>query len=208
MRELCGWLPSPIALAMTGFSLVAAASCARSAPTGPDSVVLAEAQTSSTPTVPGAALGATASSGLARGSVTSFDLSAGTFALTTSDGDRLFGNYTGRADVRPSAKNATASLTLHVEGGTGAFYGATGTLRGEGKGAFTGEGSFWVSLAGQLLTGDHVAFPFHVVATGTSRLSCVNERLLLTLHGSGSAGRFGKVELELRHLVENAGCSS
>lgn len=208
MRELRGRLPSPVALAMTALLLVSAASCARSAPTGPDSVVLAEVSTSSMPTMPGALVGTTASSAPAIGPVTSFDLSAGTFVLTTSDGDRLAGRYTGRADVAALGKHARASLDLHVEGGAGAFYGASGTLRGEGKGSFTGEGPFRLSLDGQLSTAKHIALRFHAVGMGTSQLSCVNEHLLLTLHGTGSATRFGRVELELQHQVENAGCSS
>ena len=42
MRQRRAWLPAPVALAITGLSLVATASCARSAPTAPGSFELAE----------------------------------------------------------------------------------------------------------------------------------------------------------------------
>ena len=207
MRRLRGWLRSPVALAISGFSLVAAPSCARSTPTGPDSVVLADAQPSSTPTPPGI-VGTMASSALARKLGTSFDLSDGAFELTTSDGDTLDGRYTGTVEITGSGKRSTASLDLHVEGGTGAFIGASGTLRGEGKGALINDGSFWLSLDGQLSTAEGSALQFRAVVRGTSQLSCVDNRVQATLVGTGSARRFRRVELELSHLLENAGCSS
>lgn len=206
MRELRGWLPSPVALAMTGLSLVAAASCTRGAPIGPDSVELAESHASSVPTASGGFVAAATSLPLARASVSGFGLSAGTFALTTRDGHRLTGRYTG-LERSVLGKDETASLDLHVEGGSGTFSGASGTLRGQGRGAFTGEGSFRLSLDGQLLTAERAVPQFHVVATGTSRVSCVNGRIVVTLQGSGSATRVGRVEFELQHEVENAGCT-
>lgn len=213
MRKRRGWLPAPVALAITSLSLIATASCARTAPTGPDSVELTESPASIAPVAPIAVVPASASSPL-RGarvtgveSVTSFDLTDGTFSLTTSDGYRLTGRYRGRAVVPASGKDPTASLDLHVETGSGALAGASGTLRGEGKGAFTGEGPFWLSLDGKLSMPAGAASRFHAVVMGTSRVSCVNEHLVAVLPGSGSAARFGHVEQELQHQVGNAGCS-
>ena len=66
-------------------------------------------------------------------------MTAGTFALTTSDGDLLTGHYTGTGET--SSKASAAVFEMHVDRGAGAFAGAIGTLRGELKGSFAGEGS-------------------------------------------------------------------
>jgi len=76
------------------------------------------------------------------------DLLDGSFTLTTSDGD-IAGVYTGSSSVSPSGRTE-ASLDLQVTSGTNSFQGATGRLMGDGAGAFTGEGSFSLTLRGSI----------------------------------------------------------
>ena len=65
-------------------------------------------------------------------------MTAGAFALTTSDGD-LRRAITQERET--SSKTSAAVFEMHVDRGAGAFAGAIGTLRGELRGSFAGEGS-------------------------------------------------------------------
>lgn len=194
MRELRNGRPplcgTGVATLLVG---LAAVGCARAVPTAPDSVARVESPTSSE---------------LSEKSVVGFDLINGSFRLTVGS-DHLAGTYTGRAQVSGSGKVETASLDLQVVSGSGAFEGASGTLRGDGKGAFSGEGSFSLSLDGILRTAvKRGSYPFHAATAGTSQSSCVEGRIILSLQGTGSAVQFGTVGEELSHEVGSTGCSS
>jgi hypothetical protein len=136
-----------------------------------------------------------------------FSLLGGMFLLTTDAGDTIAGTYTGEASVTIPGQD-TASLQLTVSGGTGIFNGATGSLTGNGIGAFTGEGNFVLVLSGSLAT---TAQPvdIHVSVKGASVISCApEERILLRLQGQGVAGRFGRLTTAFSHQVSNTSCGS
>jgi len=211
MRELRAGIPSlcsiGIATLLVSFG---AAGCTRVAPTAPDSIAGAGSPAASASTGPdsGELAGSGTPSELTEKSVVSFDLISGSFSMTVG-GDYLAGTYTGRAEVSGSGKADTVSLDLQVASGSGAFQGANGTLRGSGKGAFTGEGAFSLSLDGVLRTSaKRGASPFHATTAGTSSASRLNGRILLTLQGTGSVAQSGPVDQQLRHEVGNTSCSS
>ncbi len=139
--------------------------------------------------------------------VADYDLGNGSFTLTTVDGD-ISGGYTGHASVS-SYGRTNASLALHVTSGTNVFQGATGSLTGDGAGAFVGEGSFSVSLRGSIsTTADPVGFHIRGTASGTSSISCVAQAISVRLQGDGSFGKLSDVHAVLTHLVVgSAGCS-
>jgi hypothetical protein len=207
MRELRAVIPplrgfgSAILLVSLG-----AAGCTRVAPTAPDSIEGSPAASASTGLDSGEFAGSATPSQLSEKSVVSFELMSGSFSMTVG-GDYLAGTYTGRAEDSGSGKGDTASLDLQVASGSGAFRGANGTLRGYGKGAFTGEGAFSLSLDGVLRTSaKRGASPLHAMTTGTSSASCLNGRILITLQGTGFAAQSGDVEQQLRHEVGNTAC--
>jgi hypothetical protein len=148
------------------------------------------------------------------GSTGDYDLRNGSFTLTTADGD-ISGDYTGHASVASSG-SVTASLDLDVTSGTNKFQGATGHLKGDGTGAFVGEGSFSVSIQGSIVT-TAIPVKFHVrgAVSGTSVASCAAEGISITLPGDGSYrkggdsnGKLSDIKALLTHLVVgNAGCS-
>ena len=203
MRRLPAELRALVDLAIVGLIVTGSPiACSRSTPTAADSVNLDASPISSADR----ALGFNTSA-LTKATVISFGLSAGTFVLTTRDGDQLTGDYTGEGGASP--KSGFALLELDVKGGSGVFLGASGTLLGEGKGTFNGEGPFSLSLDGQLATtGQRADFHFHAVLKGITRASCVNGRVVLTLEGKSSATRFAGATLVLRHEVTDAVCSS
>ena len=200
-------LPTPFAVAVVSLLVgVAAAGCANTVPTAPDS---ANDGLSSGMSAPGSIqLGE--SSVFSRSAAqpsTSFGLVSGTFSITTASGDQLTGTYTGQAEV-PASRPATASLDLRVVGGSGIFEGASGALRGRGTGAFTGEDAFSLSLKGSLsLAARPGAFSFQTDIVGTARVECVDEQISITLQGDGISKRFGRMTAVLSHQVTNAGCS-
>ena len=202
IRPLCG-----IGIAILLVSL-GAPGCTRIAPTAPDSIAGAGSPAASASTGPdsGELAGSGTPSELTEKSVNSFDLIGGSFTMRVG-GDYLAGTYTGRAEDSGSGKAGTASLDLQVASGSGAFRGANGTLRGYGKGAFTGEGAFSLSLDGVLRTSaKRGASPLHMMTTGTSSASCLNGRILITLKGTGFAAQSGDVEQQLSHEVVNTAC--
>ena len=178
-------------------------------------VVLVAAATSTScsgPTAPepiglGAPLGLSAASD-GRGVPMNFPVLGGTFRLGFSNGDYIAGTYTGDASVsNPGSDNAVLDLTV-VEG-SGAFQGASGSLTGDGRGAFSGEGTFWLSLKGSISTTTMPqAFSFSASLRGTSVVSCVDQRITLTLDGSGNVSRFGSVTVSARHQVGSTSCFS
>ena len=205
---------SPLVLATLSLASVLALSsalgCSQSAPTAPTPTAVAASPVASATSVSGSAAGGTSvgSSSLAASSAShSVDLSGGTFRVTTTSSDQLTGTYTGRATV-PQSRPATVTFDLRVTGGSGAFQGASGTLRGDGTGAFAGEGTFSLSLKGPLsLAGKPGSSNVQTDISGTARTSCVGGRIQVTLQGSGSSNRFGNVTETLTHVLGNAACS-
>lgn len=146
--------------------------------------------------------------GVARGDVAaSLDLGSGSFTVITPNGD-ITGDYTGLASVSSSGR-VTASLIMDVTGGTQDFEGATGSLAGDGTGAFVGEGSFSISFLGSIsTTADPSAIRVHGKVSGTSSVSCSGGVISVALDGDGSFGKLGHVQAVLTHLLTNAaGCS-
>ncbi len=99
-----------------------------------------------------------AAEGIARGGVSrtlaqdvvTFSLVNGRFKFTTGRGD-LAGTYGGFVTV-PTRDRSTVAMTLQVTEGSAALAGATGTLVGDGGGAFVTGGRFVLTLAGELRT--------------------------------------------------------
>jgi hypothetical protein len=173
--------PSLVAIGL----MLAAAGCARQAPTAP------------------APAGLTAGTSLeASTSSPSFPLLDGTFTLTTATGT-MSGTYTG-TEARKGQTDA--SVGVNVTGGTGSFDGATATLRGDGVGTFAGEGSFTLALKGRVAA---VASQFNLRITlaGTTSLSCDAGRVIATQTSTGTGDGLGAVTASFRHQVGNAGCS-
>ena len=138
--------------------------------------------------------------------VVSFPMLGGIFTFTFSNGDSISGAYTGEASVsNPGADVAVLNLT--VTGGTGAFAGASASLTGSGRGAFSGEGDFSLSVKGSLSTNAAPkALSFAAQIKGESVASCGEQRIALTLNGDGAAPKLGSVVATLRHEVGNTGC--
>ena len=201
-------LPSSVARATVNlvsvFAVLTTLGCSRSVPTGPGPVVatgsaLADARGSF------GSVSSSVSSGPTAQSTSSFDLSGGTFTLAAG-GDQLRGTYTGRATLSLS-RSATASLELRVMDGSGAFQDATGTLRGDGVGAFTGDGRFSLSIKGSLSTATKPgATNFQADIAGYAVAVCASGRVSITLQGTGSSNRFGGVDEASSHQVSNAVC--
>lgn len=137
-----------------------------------------------------------------------YDLGNGSFTMTTLDGD-ISGDYTGHVSIS-SFGRVKVSLDMNVTGGTQGFLGATGSLAGDGTGAFVGEGSFSLSLRGSVSTAaDPGGFKVRGTIAGTSRVSCSAPNISVTLTGEGSLGKPGDVHAVLTHLVvSNSGCIS
>ncbi len=139
-------------------------------------------------------------------SFTDVELFDGSFTLTTSDGD-IAGVYTGHSSISPSGRS-DASLDLQVTGGTNLFQGATGSLTGNGTGAFSGEGSFSLIFRGSISTAaDPTRFRVRGKVSGTSSASCASQITAITLEGDGAFGMLGDVHAVLTHLVGGSGCS-
>src|SRR5712691_5185849 len=107
------------------------AGCNRN-PAGPDPIGL---PVSSSRTPPAGVPIVDVSVGAARSvtsshSVTQFDLLAGVFKLTVAGSDQIAGTYTGQASISTSGQQ-TSALNFEIRGGTGAFQGATGHLKGK-----------------------------------------------------------------------------
>src|SRR5690606_5239145 len=130
-----------------------------------------------------------------------FPLLAGSFAIENRHGDGIAGTYTGTATI-PDDGRENSSLTLHIEGGSGAYAGATGTLAMNGVGAFAGEGTFSLDGSGEVaLAGDRRAVVV-VNLRGTSLAGCSpGERIAITQTAEGTLSRVGRVTATLTHEV-------
>jgi hypothetical protein len=174
--------------------LAAAIGCGRSTPTAPDLAPAGASPSAAVSPVDPEASGAT------------FLLSAGTFVIIDDAGAQLSGVYTGQSG---SGHGRKTSLTLQVTNGTGALAGATGTLDGRGSGAFTGEGSFLLSLSGSIVTdAAPKGHTFRSNLQGVSTVSCSNTgHILVHQEGHGTSDRGRSVGAKLQHEVGNTGCS-
>ena len=179
----------PACLALT-LALGAASACSRSLPTAPEAPSFSSS-------------GALASS--SGDPAITFPLTDGTLILTAAKGETLTGTYTGEARFRSGVETATLAVT--VTGGTAGFSGATGTLVGDGDGAFTGEGTASLTLQGVLARADGSSFKLRTTLKGRSEVSCDDNRIRLTIRAEGTATGAGRVSAVLSHLVGNAGCS-
>jgi hypothetical protein len=150
-------------------------------------------------------------SGVARrgaGSVTvdaTFGLTNGAFSITNDKGDSVHGTYSGVATFT-AAGAETAALTLTLEGGTGAFANATGTLAGNGIGAFADEGPFALTADGTVTLGSARRAQIGVTLRGTSVLTCALP-VTASQTGDGTMTRSGRVTGSLSHVVGNVDCS-
>jgi hypothetical protein len=113
----------------------------------------------------------------------------------------ISGGYTGTAVV-PSSGRASATLEMNVRRATGVASDVT-TLAADGSGvAFVGEGDFTLSLK---LSSEEATITIKL--RGTSTISCsAQQRIVITMRGTGSAPKLGDVEIELEHEVGNTFC--
>jgi hypothetical protein len=140
------------------------------------------------------------------GSDAGFPLVSGTFAIASDSGDRISGTYSGTSD--PASRPERASLTMRIESGSGRYAGASGTLGGNGVGAFTGEGAFTLDLKGDaIVQGKHL--PIRVGLSGTAAVSCApSTRIAVTQTATGTMKKTGDVHATLVHEVERTGCQA
>jgi hypothetical protein len=137
-----------------------------------------------------------------------FPLLNGSFQFTCRDYGNIVGTiagaYTGEAQT--TSGKPTASLNLTVQRATGVASGLTG-LAADGSGAaYLGEGEFALALKLQLPTRNG---PISLKVQGTATISCsTQERIVVTLSGTGSSPQLADVEVQLRHEVGNTFCSS
>ena len=139
--------------------------------------------------------------------VASYPLVNGVFTITfrTADGSvgTISGTYTGQAVAGPG--NTTASLDLHITETTGAGSLITG-LEATGSGAFGGAGDFTLSL--KLASSSKVLDGAKVMFKGTSQVSCnASGQVVVTQSATDVTSRFAEINLDLQHVVGNAGCS-
>ena len=144
---------------------------------------------------------------LAKDTVT-FTLVNGVFRLTSSRGD-VTGTYEGAARV-PSTGRQTAVLTLNVTGGSSAFAGATGTLVGEGGGAFVTGGDFKLSVDGTVRTSARPGgsrLHINVSGTATVPLTCSdNNHRLSQMQGVGTIPNVGRATMALESEIVETIC--
>jgi hypothetical protein len=145
-------LTLPLLLCTLGFS---AAACGRQGAIGPD--VFPSAMLASRPVMVSATVPV-----------------AGSFTITTTQGDQIVGAFT-ELSTTDAAGRETFSLEMTVSGGSGAFAFAAGTLVGEGKGTSGSIGSFSLKITGI------ITFP---LTPGTST------NIKMTSHGTTSCYRF------------------
>jgi hypothetical protein len=135
-----------------------------------------------------------------------FQLLDGSFRLMGAGGDFMTGTYAGVASV---GRLATSTSEFKITGGTGAFSGAVGTLSGNGKGAFTGEGRFSLTLAGRVTTQSSGGVKLRLALEGTATVSCTaSNQISVTQNGTGSAPRVGIVSGTFQHHLSDTRCTS
>jgi hypothetical protein len=144
---------------------------------------------------------------LARTTVT-FTLANGVFRLISSAGD-LTGTYGGLVQV-PASGRPTAALTLIVTGGSNLFAGASGTLVGDGGGAFVTGGDFNLSVDGTLRTAAQPGgsrLRINVSGTATVPLICsASNRRLSRLNGTGTIPNIGRSTMEFESEILQTSC--
>jgi len=190
------------AVLVIGFA--AAAGCGRTSPVSPTPAAAPDAALSPS----------TSSQSMARRSTgTAFPILNGTFQIANDSGDGIFGRYEGTA-ISSTGGVDRASLTLHIDGGTGQYAGASGTLDAVGVGAFTGEGTFTLYAKGDAIVNrKHVQLKIDL--TGTSVVSCAaSSQIAVTqtgtgsLKATGSVKNTGDVHATLTHEVGHTNCGS
>ena len=140
--------------------------------------------------------------------VISFTLANGTFTFKTENGE-LTGTYTGFVTDSTSGR-PMVTMTLQVTGGSNVFAGATGTLVGDGKGAFLTGGRFVLSLEGVVRTSAVPAGSrFHTTVVGTATLAAMcsaNNHIISRLRGEGTIPTLGRARVELESEIVQTGC--
>lgn len=139
---------------------------------------------------------------LAKAAPEVFPVNGGLFTFTLEDGS-LTGTYEGESTTGSGPESAR--LALHVSGGSGAFAGASGELSGTGRGAFSGEGGFQLTVTGTIRTNSESAI--RLKAKGQATLSCGTEGPILNLEGRGPAGRLGETSVRLTHATGGGACA-
>ena len=137
-------------------------------------------------------------------------LANGTFTIRFDGpdgaGGTVTGTYTGQASV-PETGKATASLDFSITGSSG-FGSNVTAVSGEGTGGFAGEGDTTLSLTLVFSTPNPSdGLTTKTMIRGSSAVSCVNQRIVVTLSGTESTPRLGQVNVTLRHEVAGGGCS-
>jgi len=157
-----------------------------------------------------------AAEGIARGGVSRtlaqdvvmFSLVNGRFKFTTGTGD-LAGTYGGFVTVL-TRDRSTVAMTLQVTEGTRALAGATGTLVGDGGGAFVTGGQFVLSLTGDIRTSaepQNSKFHATVVGTATLPITCsASNHLISQLRGEGTVKSIGRSVMELDSEILETKC--
>ena len=140
--------------------------------------------------------------------VVTFSLANGTFKFTTSLGE-LAGTYRG-VITASTGDRSTVAMTLQVTDGSREFAGATGTLVGEGGGAFLTGGNFVLTLTGEIRTsaqpqGSRV----HATVAGTASLplTCsASNHLISQLRGAGPLQPAGRSVMEFDSEILETHC--
>jgi hypothetical protein len=140
--------------------------------------------------------------------VVTFTLANGTFTFTSPNGS-LKGTFGGLVAV-PIEGRPKVGMTLQVTEGTSAFAGATGTLVGEGGGAFVTGGDFVLRLTGDVRTSAEpggVGFHATVVGEATLPLACsASNRRISRLRGEGTIPTVGRSGMEFDSEIVETNC--
>ena len=140
--------------------------------------------------------------------VVTFSLVNGRFKFTTRRGD-LTGTYGGFVTV-PKRDRSMVALTLQVTEGSNELAGATGTLVGDGGGAFVTGGQFVLSLTGDIRTSaepQNSKFHATVVGTATLPIACsASHHLISQLRGEGTIRSIGRSVMELDSEILETNC--
>ena len=140
--------------------------------------------------------------------VVTFSLVNGRFKFTTGRGN-LTGTYGGFVTV-PTRDRSTVAMTLQVTEGSNELAGATGTLVGDGGGAFVTGGQFVLSLTGDIRTSaepQNSKFLATVVGTATLPLTCsASNHLMSQLRGEGTIKSLGRSVMELDSEIFETNC--
>lgn len=184
----------PVAFALLSLLLAA---CSRT-PAAPDPLPARRSDA-----LPGAAHApAAVTAPLAKAAPEVFSINSGVFTFTLEDGT-LTGTYEGESETGSGPESAR--LSLHVSGGSGVFAGASGELAGTGRGAFSGEGGFQLTVSGTIRTNSENTI--RLKAKGQATLSCGAQGPILNLEGNGPAGRLGEASVRLTHAIGGGACA-